>query len=338
MKFGTTARLGGVAAAMIVMAIVPASAQQARMKLATATIGKGDQNVWMERFKERVEKRVGDKIKVDLFPGSQLGDNTRMLEGVQLGTIEGYVVPTTFLGPIDRRFQVFDAPGVFESLDQVQRALEDPDYRRYNLTLGEPKGVLGISYWASGTTCVVTRDRPIRHIDDFRGLKLRVLGNRLEVDTMQKLGAAGVPMVLSETMPALQTGALDGAKLALTVTDTFKYWTLAKYQTETDEALIVSIVVINKPWFDKLPADARNAITEEAARLDNEMHEYSIELRKGYRTNWVRNGGELIKFAPSEQKKFLELLRPVGAEYVSDKPDLKAAYDKMLEMAKKYDR
>lgn len=314
----------------------PASAQQARMKLATATIGKGDQNIWMELFKERVEKRVGDKVKVDLFPGSQLGDNTRMTEGVQLGTIEGYVVPTSFLAPIDRRFIVYDAPGVFDTIEQAQRVVVDPAFRKLILELGVSKDVLGISIWASGTTAFVTRSRPLKSVEDFRGLKLRVLGNKLEVDTMLKVGAAGVPMVLSETLPSLQTGVIDGAKLALVVSDTFKYWTITKYQTETDEALITSIVVVNKPWMDKLSADARAVMLEEAAKLDNEMHLYSQELRKGYRANWVKNGGELYKFTPEDQRKFLDMVRPVGETFVADKPDLKAAYETMVGLAKKY--
>jgi TRAP-type C4-dicarboxylate transport system substrate-binding protein len=290
----------------------------------------------MEWFKERVEKRVGDKLKVDLFPGSQLGDNTRMTEGVQLGTIEGYVVPTSFLAPVDRRFTVFDAPGVFDTIEQAQHVVVDPAFRKMILELGVPKDVLGISIWASGTTAFVTRSRPLKAVEDFRGLKLRVLGNKLEVDTMQKVGAAGVPMVLSETLPSLQTGVIDGAKLALVVSDTFKYWTITKYQTETDEALIVSIVVVNKPWLDKLAPDVRRVVLEEAAKLDNEMHVYSQELRKGYRANWVKNGGELIKFAPAEQRKFLDLLRPVGEAFVADKPDLKAAYDMMVALARKH--
>jgi TRAP-type transport system periplasmic protein len=331
---GTSRTLLAALAAVLAFAAA-ASAQPARMKLATATIGKGDQNIWMEWFKERVEKRAGDKIKIDLFPGSQLGDNTRMTEGVQLGTIEGYVVPTSFLAPIDRRFTVFDAPGVFDTIEQAQRVVQDPAFRALMLGLGAPKDVFGISLWASGTSAVATR-RPIRAIEDFRGLKLRVLGNKLEVDTMQKVGAAGVPMVLSETLPSLQTGVIDGAKLALVVSDTFKYWTITKFQTETDEALINSIVVVNKPWLDKLPGEVRQIMIEEAAKLDNEMHLYSLELRKGYRENWVKNGGELIKFAPAEQRKFLDLVRPVGEAFVADKPDLKAVYEMMVDLARKH--
>jgi C4-dicarboxylate-binding protein DctP len=329
-------RLGLVPLAFAVLVTAPAWGQQARMKIATATIGKGDQNMWMEWFKERVEKRVGDKVKIDLFPGSQLGDNTRMTEGVQLGTIEAYVAPTSFLAVVDRRFSALDAPAVFDGIEHAQRAFADPEFKRLILDLGEAKGVMGLSIWVSGMSAIVTRSRPIRTVEDFRGLKLRVLGSKLEIDTMQRLNAAGIPMPLSELLPAIQTNVLDGAKTALVVTDTFKYWTVAKHQTETDEALIVPIVVVHKPWFDKLPADVRQIMLEESARLDNDMTAYSIELRKGYRENWVKNGGEMIRFSAAEQRKLLDLLAPIGAVYVADKPDVKSVYDKMVELAKKY--
>jgi C4-dicarboxylate-binding protein DctP len=292
--------------------------------------------MWMEWFKERVEKRVGDKVKIDLFPGSQLGDNTRMTEGVQLGTIEAYVAPTSFYASVDRRFQALDAPAIFDTIEHSQRAIADPEFKRLILGLGEAKNVKGLSIWVSGMSAMFVRNRALRTVEDFRGLKLRVLGSRMEMDTMQRLGATGIPMSLSETLPAIQTNVLDGSKTALVISDSFKYHTLGKYQTETDEALIVPFVSVNKPWFDKLPADVRQVILEESARLDNDMTAYSIELRKGYRENWVKNGGEMIRFSPAEQRKLLDLLAPIGAAYVADKPDVRSVYDKMVELAKKY--
>ena len=325
-----------VLAAALAAIVIPAHAQVATMKIGTATIGDGDQNKWMDWFKERVEKRVGDKLKVELYPGSQLGDNTRMVEGSQLGTIEGYVGPPGFSTPTDRRFQILDVPGVFKSLEQGQKIVTDPAFRKYFLSLGEAKGVEGISIWASGTSIFVTAKKPIRTVEDFRGLKLRVMANKMESETMGRLGSTGIPMALGETLPAMQTGVIDGTKLALVVADGFKYWTIAKYITETEEALIISMVTVNKPFLDKQPANVRSAILEESQKLDDDMHAYSVEKRKTYRKNWVANGGELVRFTPEEHKKLLDKLATVGETYVADQPDLKAAFQKLQETAKKY--
>jgi C4-dicarboxylate-binding protein DctP len=316
----------------------PAAAQPAVMKIGTATIGDGDQNTWMARFKERVEKRAPGRIAIQLYPGSQVGDNTRMVEGVQFGTLECYVGPTTVSAIAERRFQIFDAPGIYDDMQHGQRVITDPEFRRWFLALAEAKGITGISIWVSGTSSMVTKPRPIRTLEDFRGLKLSVLATRMEIETMQRLGAAGIPMPMTDRLQAMQSGQIDGTKLALVVGDMFKFWTMAKYQTETDEVLINPMVIVHKPWLDSLAADLRTIIREEGQKLDDELFAYSIEIRKRYRENWVKNGGELIQFTPAERKRYLERISGVAAAVVADNPEVKAAFERMMVYANKHRR
>ncbi|MGE0748272.1 MAG: TRAP transporter substrate-binding protein [Rhodospirillales bacterium] len=329
-------RFLALAAALLLAAVTPALAQTTVMKIGTATIGDGDQNTWMTRFKERMEKRAPGRIEVQLYPGSQLGDNTRMVQGVQMGTLEGYVGPTTISAIAERRLQIFDAPGLFDDMQHGQRVITDPDVRGWYLALGESKGFTGISIYVSGTSSMVTRTRPIRTVEDFRGLKMSVLATKMETETMSRLGAAGVPMPMTDRLQAMQTGQIDGTKLALVVSDAFKFWTLAKYQTESDEVLIISQVTVHKPWLDKLPADLRAMILEEGKKLDDEMIAYSLEKRKFYRENWVKNGGELIHFTPEERKRFLDRLAGVATAVLSENAEVKAAYDRLLPFVEKH--
>jgi C4-dicarboxylate-binding protein DctP len=329
--------ISAIVAAALAAAGTPAAAQTV-MKIGTATIGTGDQNMWMERFKQRVEARASGRLAIQLYPGSQLGDNTRMMEGMQLGTVESYVAPTVYFSIADRRYMVLDAPGVFDDLEHAQRVVTDPDFRKTFLALAEAKNVKGISMWASGTYCHMMRTKPLRTVDDFKGMKIRVLASKIESESSKRLGSAGIPMALSEVMSALQSGAIDGAKGALVVADGFKMWTLTKYLTETDEAILVSAVGVNKPWFDKLPGDIQTAILEEGQKLDQEMHDYSVEMRKGFRQNWVKNGGELIKFSPEEQRKLMDRLSTVGEVVIADFPEVKPTYQSMLDYIKKHRR
>jgi len=329
-------RILALAAALSLGAVAPALAQTTVMKIGTATVGDGDQNTWMTRFKERMEKRAPGRIEVQLYPGSQLGDNTRMVQGVQMGTLEGYVGPTTISAIAERRYQIFDAPGMFDDMDHGQRVITDPALRPWYLALGESKGFTGISIYVSGTSSMVTRTRPIRTVEDFRGLKMSVLATKMETETMNRLGAAGVPMPMTDRLQAMQTGQIDGTKLALVVSDAFKFWTLAKYQTESDEVLIISQCTVHKPWLDKLPADLRAMILEEGQKLDNEMIAYSVEKRKFYRENWVKNGGELIHFSAEERKKFLDRLAGVAPAVLSESPEVKAAYEHLLPFVEKH--
>jgi TRAP-type C4-dicarboxylate transport system substrate-binding protein len=112
---------------------VPAQAGPIVMKLSTATVH-DTQTEWMERFAAAVEKDSGGRIKAEIYPASQLGTIPRQIEGVQFGTIQGWVGPPEFLVGIDERYEVLSAPGLFSGREQYQRTIDDPAVR--DLILG----------------------------------------------------------------------------------------------------------------------------------------------------------------------------------------------------------
>ena len=151
---------------------------QTTMKLATATVN----DVQVEAIKyfgAKVEARSKGRIKAEYYPGAQLGSNPRMIEGLQFGTIEVYVGPPAYLVGVDLRFQVMDAPGIFDDMEHFYRISQDKPFRDAFLALGEPKGVKGVSLFVYSPTSFATR-QPIRMLADFQGKKLRVLAAKLE--------------------------------------------------------------------------------------------------------------------------------------------------------------
>ena len=313
---------------------VPVAAQKFNMKIATAT-PKGNQNVWMDRFKKRVEERSGGKISIKLFPSGQLGTVPRTIEGLQLGTIEAWIGPSGFVKGVEPRYQVLDAPGLFDNMGHAQRSITDPEFRDLYLNVGEPKGVKGITIYASGLIAVVSRKKPIRKVADYKGLKIRVLASDMEVEAMRRLGAAPTPMPLLEVLPSLQTGTIDGVKSALVIFVPFKYWTISKYLTETDEGIIPTVAFVSKLWFDKLPNDLQTIVLEEGRKLDNEMYNFSVGERKFLQKLWVKNGGELIKLPAAEQKLLMSKMATVGATVVAKNAAVKKMYDLLLKVTKK---
>lgn len=328
-----SAALAGAVAALTA-AGAPAIAAEFTMKIGTAT-PRGDQNTWMARFKERVEKRAAGKIEIKLFPSSQLGAIPRQIEGMQLGTIEGWVGPPGFVKGVESRYQVVDAPGLYDDMAHAQRAITHPDFRDYYLALGEKKGIKGIGLYVSNSVAVVSRKRAIRRVDDYKGLKIRVLASDMEVEALRRLGAAAVPMPLMEVLPALQRGALDGVKSGLVIFVPFKYWTISKYLTESDEGVIVSAAFVSKIWWDRLPKSLQDIMMEEGRKLDNEMFHYAQAQKKRFQKIWKKNGGELIRFSPGERKKLMSKLATVGQSVVAGKPALKAVYDRLVAVVKK---
>jgi len=161
------------AAASVLLAIgqiAPAAAQTV-MKFGTASIN-DTQHHWMKLLKEGVEKRAGDRMKVEIFPSSQLGSVPRMIEGLQLGTIEGYLGPTSFLVGVDQRFQALDAPFLFENLPHAMRTTHDPEFINGFWRLGEAKAIATIGMFCPEITTFLSI-QPIRKLDDFKGKKIR---------------------------------------------------------------------------------------------------------------------------------------------------------------------
>ncbi len=328
-----SAALAGAIAALTA-AGAPATAAEFTMKFGTAT-PRGDQNVWMARFKERVEKRAGGEIAIKLFPSSQLGIIPRMIEGMQLGTVEGFIGPPVFVKGVETRYQVVDAPGLFDDMAHAHRALTHADFRDHYLKLGVKKGIRGIGIYVSNSAAVVSRGRAIRRVADFKGLKIRVLASDMEVEGLKRLGAAPTPMPLLEVLPALQRGALDGVRSGLVIFVPFKYWTISKQLTETDEAVISVVAFVSELWWKKLPNRLRSIMLEEGKKLDDEMFAFAQKQRKMFQNIWKKNGGELIHFSPAEQNKLMSTLASVGATVVARNPELKATYDRLLAAVKK---
>jgi TRAP-type C4-dicarboxylate transport system substrate-binding protein len=325
-------RLAAAAAALSAALATGAAAQQFTMKFGTAT-PRGDQNFWMEEFKKAVEARAGGRIGIKLFPASQLGAIPRQIEGLQLGTVEAWIGPTSFLTGVESRYQVMDAPGLFADWEHAQRTVTHDSFRDEFLNLGEKKGVIGIGIYTSNPMSVVSRKTAIRKVEDFRGQKLRVLGSALEVEQMRALGAAGVPMPLVETLPALQRNAIDGVRSGIVVFVPFKYWTVSKQLTEIGDSYIVPVAFVSVRWWKTLPEDLRRIMLEEARKLDDVAYKYARKQHQLFRGLWTKNGGELIDFPEAERKKLLELSRDVGAKVAARDKGVKAAYDKLVAAA-----
>jgi TRAP-type C4-dicarboxylate transport system substrate-binding protein len=311
-----------------------ATAQKFTMKFGTAT-PRGDQNHWMELFKQRVEARAPGRIDIKLFPASQLGAIPRQIEGLQLGTVEAWIGPVSFVTGVESRYQVVDAPGLFKDWAHAQRAVTHPDFRDWFLALGEAKGIKGLGVYVSNPMAVVSRKGAIRKVDDFKGLKLRVLGSQMEVEIMRRLGAAGVPMPLISVLPAVQRGTIDGVRSGIVVFVPFKYWTVSKTMTETADTMITPVAYVSKVWWDRLPGDLRQIMIEEGKKLDSEVYEYARKQHVLFRSIWKKNGGAIVDMQGAEREKLMRLVRAAGESVVAKNPALRPAYDRLVAVAKK---
>jgi TRAP-type C4-dicarboxylate transport system substrate-binding protein len=317
-----------------IVAVASASAQQITMKIGHPLAPKTGLHEWAERLKAGLDKRAPGRINVEIYPASQLGAIPRMIEGAQLGTIELTEVPPEFLSGVDPRFAVFSAPSIFEDIAHGDRTVRDPEFKKVFWPVGEAKGLKLV-----GFTCDAPTDyaavRPIRTLADFRGLKLRVFGSRVEIEALRRLGASGVPMPLSEVLPAIQQRTIDGNKAGIPVFVPFQYQTVAKYVLRAKESIICVTKLASKMWFDKLPADLKTIVLEEAARVDDEMLAWNTAYTDGLYKAWVQNGGVLTELSPADQAELRERLSAVGDEVFKDNPEVLEVYRVMKSVAER---
>ncbi len=220
----TRHHLFAAAIAAALTAASPVSAQE--MKLASATINDG-QHEWQKLFVEGVKARIGDKLKMGIYPASQLGAIPRMAEGVSLGTIESFITPTSFVTNLDPRFQIFEVPGLFKSPEHQYATIQDPAYRDHLETMFLDKGLRVIGAIYNSPTVILTK-KPAPKLEDMKGMKVRTFASPLQMEPMKSIGAIPTPLALSEVIPQLQSGGLDGMLAGMPILTAFKYYDVAK--------------------------------------------------------------------------------------------------------------
>jgi len=304
----------------------PAESATITFKCATATLN-DVQHEWCKRFGARLDKRSNGQVKTQIFPASQLGSIPRMIEGVQLGTIESWIGPPEFLVGVDPRFQMLTAPYLFDSFEHAHKVINDREFRDRFLVLAEGKGIRGATLIVYGPASFLGRT-PIRTPDDLRGKKVRVLATPVETAMMAAMGATGVPMTLGEVLPALQQGALDVVESALPVFTIFKYYDVAKFHTNTNHYFITSMGTISKKWFDGLPADIQRAVLEEGQAVQAELLDWTKNFYQRMETIWKEKAKEgWIELTAEQKAVFRQRLEGVDAKVAEQVPGMKEWLD-----------
>ena len=303
------------------------------MKLGTQTLNDA-QHEWMKIFGRLVETGSNGRIKPELYPGSQLGTAPRMIEGTQFNSIQGFVAPPEFLSGVDSRFEVLGSPGVFKNVEHANRTIQDPEFNKTFLSLGANKGLKGIGLFINAPTIFNTRTK-IAKLSDFAGRKIRVLAAAVQMEQLRKLKATPVPMPLGEVLPALQQGTIDGVMSVLPVLTAFRYYDAAKYILESEQAMVSVVTVLSKIWYDNLPPDLQTILADAGRRASVEVFPWAVEFIAKQRQVWTANGGELVQLSTTEHAELNKLLKPIGAEVTSNKPEEAALYALLQKTADK---
>jgi TRAP-type C4-dicarboxylate transport system substrate-binding protein len=300
------------------MPVAPAAAADFVMKFGTATMNEG-QHQFMKFYKEEVEKASGGRIEVQIYPASQLGPIPREIEGVQLGNIQAYIGPVDFFVGVDPRFGVFSAPLVFRDDVNAAATVQDPAIQQAMFDLVSPKRMTGIATLGLGASDYGAK-KPIMTLADFSGKKLRINGTELERQKMAKLGATGVGMPLSEVVPALDQGAIDGTISGLSIFVAFKMNDLLKVITVTNDTFINSIAVVSTAWLDTLPPDLKKIVLDGGAAMQGKTQQWEFDFNKKLAKDWEGLGGTVHTLSADDLAKLKTLLASVADDATQSQP------------------
>ena len=328
-------RLASTLAAFAIAAFaLPASAAEFTMKFGTATFN-DTQHQYIKFYKEALEKASGGRIEVGIYPRSELGPIPRMIDGLQLGTIEAFIAPADFYVGVDPRYGVFSTPMLFKDKDHATATVLDPALNEHALMLAESKGIPGLAIFGTGSSNYAAKNAILR-LSDFSGKKLRVNATAMEREKMRRLGATAVPLPLNEVMPSLQRGVIDGTMSGTAIFVAFKMNDAAKTITVTNDTMLVSLAVVSKAWLDKLPPDLRKIVLDTGRAMQAKTHAWEKDFSKGLDKTWVDMGGVMHKLPPDDLKKMAELLNSVGDDVTKDQPAISEMLKRVRAVAAKH--
>ncbi|MCP1366890.1 TRAP transporter substrate-binding protein [Halomonas sp. BBD48] len=214
-------------------------------------------------FAEELEKAAPGEFDVQFFPNHQLGDDTEMLQGMQLGILDAAVITGTQISTIDTSFQLNDLPFLYASSEQAHAVL-DGDVGQTLMQRLEPEGIIGLGFAEAGFRNTINNVRPIVSPEDFDGIKMRVQPSDLFLASFRALGANPAPLAWSEAFTAVQQGTVDGLEIPLPVIYANKYPEVTQYLSLTRHTYNALGLLISKQALERLPTDMQ-AVVHEAA-------------------------------------------------------------------------
>jgi C4-dicarboxylate-binding protein DctP len=305
----------------------PALGAEFTLKFGVSSAEDAEHN-YARMIKEAVEAKSKGRIEVQIYPRGQLGSQSATIQGLQTGTVEGFMTPADFYAGIDPRMGVLSFPFLFKDRAHANRTLADPAIAQKMAALLEPKGIVGCGLLASADVRYMTRP-PLRKLADFEGKKLRINGTDAERERFKRLGATSIAMNLPDMLTALQNRTIDRSGSGMSIWINFNLETISKDLLQIEDTLIVSNCALSKRWLDTLPADLREMVIAESRAVYPRGVKISDEFMASLTKKWEERGGKINRLSEAEMKAVRDKFATVGTTITEGKPELRAAYSEL---------
>ena len=268
-----------------------------------------------EKFKQLAEQYTSGRVRVEIYPNSQLYKDREEMEALQRGAVQMLAPSVSKFGPLGvREFELFDLPYLIPDAASVDRVTDGEIGKKLFAKL-EPKGLKGLAYWDNGFK-QFSANRPLRKPEDFRGLKMRIQSSKVLEEMMRELGALPQVMAFSEVYSALQQKVVDGTENPVSNLYTQKMYEVQSNLTISNHGCLVYAVITNRKFWEGLPADIRGQLEKamtEATRFERDIAKQENENALAA----VKASGktQVYVLSEAEQKLFEKALLPVQSKF-----------------------
>lgn len=287
------------------------------MKLGLATAETHIQNTGSKAFKAFIEEQTNGEIKVEIYPGAQLGDNKTLLDSVRIGAVDGMFPSPADLGNVSADFNILNFPFLFPS-QNVANAITDGTWGDRLLATLDRYGYKGLAIVDSGFRHTTNNVRPIASLDNFKGLKIRMQPNPLHLDIFRALGANPAPMAFSELFSALQQGVMDGQENPLNNIYASKFSEVQKYLTLDGHIYDTNIFMVGKEFYDGLTPEQQDLMQQGADLVVKVMRDALKEKDDAALAAMKAGGMVVTEVSPEFHDQLVVATKPVIDRYAVD--------------------
>jgi tripartite ATP-independent transporter DctP family solute receptor len=309
-------QLGTIALAVGIGSLVPAAAQSKLVLKATDVHPLGYPTVEaVVRMGKKLEAATNGRISIQMYPSMQLGGEKEMIEQAQVGALQIARISVGPMGPIVPELNVFNLPFMFRDTQHMEKVIDGEigDELLKKLSDHPNAGLIGLAWMNAGSRHVYNSKHPINKVEDLKGLKIRMMGNPVFVDTMNALGGNGIAMGYDQLINALQTGVVDGAENNEPSYASGQHYRHAKFYSMTGHLMIPEILVYSKKAWNALSKDDQALIAKIAKEAQQEQRGLWYEMEKKS-VEQMKEAGAVITEVP-DRKPFQAAVKSVWDKY-----------------------
>jgi TRAP-type transport system periplasmic protein len=273
----------------------------------------------LEKFKEIVEKKLKDRIEVEIYHSGQLGEDRVTIEGMKMGSVDMAVTSSAPLSGFIPEIGVFELPYLFDSNEAAYEVL-DGEVGDYYTDLLKEQGIINLGYFENGFRHITNSKRPIETPDDLKGIKIRVMENQVAVETFKTVGANATPMAWSEVFTALQQGTIDAQENPIPVIYGQGLYEVQDYLTLSKHFYSPAVFMISEKSMAKFTEEEQDIIRKAAKEATEYERQVSQDQANEYIDLLKEKGMQISEVDTTE---FREAMQPVYDQFMSEyNPDI----------------